>query len=374
MNYLAIAIPFFLFFILLEYFFSKALQKKVYSFNNTIANLNIGIIERLTDLFTTGLFYFYYDYLYKNFAIIHFVPQWYHWVILLVLTDFLWYWYHRAGHSVNLFWAFHVVHHSSEDYNLTAGVRITFMQAVVRTLFWSLIPIFGFSAPMIISILLIHGAYPFFTHTQLIGKLGWLEYIFVTPSHHRVHHASNDIYLDKNYGDIFIFWDKMFGTFTLETIKPKFGLTKTLKTYDIFWQHFHFLAVLFQQARLANGLYPKLKVFLGRPDSLVIADNNLYNHFESEEYDTKLEFKSKQYIVFQMALVMVILFSVIYFEHYLRMDVKILTSFLLLQTIHICVSIINKSKNLKYLEFLRLIMIAVLFIFVIQTLDPISIF
>lgn len=365
MNYLAIAVPFFLFFIGIEYFFSKILKKRVYNFNNTVANLNIGIIERLTDLFTTGLFYFYYDYLYKNFAILHFQTQWYHWVILLLLTDFLWYWYHRAGHTVNLFWAFHVVHHSSEDYNLTAGVRITFMQAVVRTLFWSLIPLLGFSAPMIITILLVHGAYPFFTHTQLIGKLGWLEYVFVTPSHHRVHHASNDIYLDKNYGDIFIFWDKMFGTFTLESIKPKFGLTKTLKTYDIFWQHFHFLALLVQQARNAEGLLQKFKVFFGRPDSLKIYENEVDRHFESDSFDQSLSLKNKAYIVVQMGMIMAFLFLIIYFERHLSLNLKILGSIILLQSIHICVSIISRSKSLKYLEILRLLLIALLLIFVV---------
>jgi len=134
-------------------------------------------------------------------------------MLLLLATDLVWYWYHRLGHEINILWGAHIVHHHSEDFNYTVSARITTLQSIVRNVFWSILPFAGFQPGMVIVILVIHGTYSFFTHTQVIGKLGWAEYIFITPTHHGVHHASNPKYLNKNYGDIFVFWDKLFGTF-----------------------------------------------------------------------------------------------------------------------------------------------------------------
>jgi alkylglycerol monooxygenase len=178
--------------------------------------MNVGVAERLIDLFTAGAFYYFYAYLYEHFALFDIEEGVLLWIALILATDFVWYWYHRMGHEINLFWGFHVVHHTSEEFNYTAGTRITIFQAVLRTGCWAVLPIIGFPPGMITTMLIIHGLYPFFTHTQLIGKLGILEYVLVTPSHHRVHHASNEKYLDKNYGDMFIIWDKLFGTFAQE--------------------------------------------------------------------------------------------------------------------------------------------------------------
>jgi sterol desaturase/sphingolipid hydroxylase (fatty acid hydroxylase superfamily) len=231
-KYLAFAIPLFLVFMGLEYFLSKVQGKKFYKFKDTIANLNVGIAERLIDCFSIGIFYFYYDYLQKNLGFFDIKSGVFSWIALLLLTDLLWYWYHRLGHEVNILWSVHIVHHQSEEFNFTVSARITIFQAIARTFFWSILPIIGFNADMISIVLLIHGIYPFFTHTRTVGKLGFLEYIFVTPSHHRVHHASNEQYLDKNYSDMFIFWDKLFGTFAEEIEEPVYGLTKPLKSYS----------------------------------------------------------------------------------------------------------------------------------------------
>ena len=177
LNWMALSVPVFATCIALEYYFSVKREKKVFQFEETVSNMNVGIAERICDLFTTGLFFYYFDYLYKHCALFDFSAHIISWVILFLLTDFLYYWYHRFGHRVNILWAAHVVHHQSEDYNYSTAVRVTIFQAVFRCLFWSFLPILGFPAQMITTILLFHGAYPFFTHTQLIGKLGWLEYI-----------------------------------------------------------------------------------------------------------------------------------------------------------------------------------------------------
>jgi alkylglycerol monooxygenase len=175
LNFLAFAVPFFLSLMLLEYYLTIRRNKRLHNFNETIANLNVGIAERLCDLLTAGGFYFIFSWIHTHFAIFDIKPGLLTWVFLFLFTDLLWYWYHRFGHRVNLFWSVHVVHHQSEDFNYSVSARITLMQAIARGLFWSVLPFIGFPAPMITILLLIHGTYPFFTHTQMIGKLGWLE-------------------------------------------------------------------------------------------------------------------------------------------------------------------------------------------------------
>ncbi|RYY60042.1 MAG: sterol desaturase family protein, partial [Chitinophagaceae bacterium] len=212
-NFIGLAVPLFLFFIGLEYYVSKKRGKNFFQYAESIANLNVGIAERLMDIFVTGLFFFVFRYIHQHFAIFDIRASWWTWILLFLATDLVWYWYHRSAHEINTFWAVHVVHHQSEDFNYTVSARITVFQAMVRSCFWSVLPLIGFPAEMITVLLLVHGLYPFFIHTRVLGKWGWFEKVLVTPTHHGIHHASNPEYLDRNYGDVLIIWDKMFGTF-----------------------------------------------------------------------------------------------------------------------------------------------------------------
>lgn len=266
LNFIAFAIPFFIFFIALEYIISARQQKKVYNLHEAIANINVGIVERLSDLVTTGTFIFVCTCINTHWSFWTIQSTWLTWGLLFLLTDLVWYWYHRFGHEVNLFWSVHVVHHQSDDFNFTVSARITFLQAFARGLFWSILPLIGFQANMVMIILMIHGTYPFFTHTQLVGKLGWLEYVLVTPSHHRVHHSSNDEYLDKNYGDVLIIWDKLFGTFAVETTTPAYGLTAPLKSYSFLWQHFHFILEMIVAFKRSKSYKNRWRILFGKPD------------------------------------------------------------------------------------------------------------
>lgn len=370
-NFLAFAVPFFLFFIGLEYWFSQKQGKSYHKFESSIANINIGIVERIIDLFAAGGFYFFYDFLHQKFAIFEIQPTWWLWVLLLLVTDFLWYWYHRFGHEINLFWGFHVVHHSSEEFNYTAGTRITYFQAVIRTLFWSVLPIIGFPAEMITTILLIHGAYPFFTHTQTIGKLGWLEYILVTPSHHRVHHASNEAYLDKNYGDIFIFWDKLFGTFAEEKEPATYGLTKQLNSYSLIWQHFHYLVELFYAVKQQKRIINKLKIIFGRPADFDAAVRpQVEQLFLSKHRVRTKSTKHRNYVLIQTVFALSLLFVLLLFEHYINTFLQVILAFFILITIVNCGAILEQRRWIFYLEIIRLILlyIPLIYYFPTQTL------
>lgn len=375
-NTLAFAVPFFLFFIGIEFWVSRKQQKNYYRFDSSVANINIGITERLIDLFAAGGFYFFYDYLHQHFALFNIQPSWWLWIVLLVATDFLWYWYHRFGHEINLFWGFHVVHHSSEEFNYTAGTRITYFQAIIRTLFWSLLPIIGFPAEMITTILLIHGAYPFFTHTQLIGKLGWLEYILVTPSHHRVHHASNEAYLDKNYGDIFIFWDKIFGTFAEEKEQPIYGLTKPLNSYSLLWQHFHYLIGLGYAINSTKGLSNKIKVLFGRPSEFNPAiQQSIENKFLSKHKVKAKSDKYRKYIWIQMSFSLAFLFILLLFEHYINIFLQISSALFIFITLINCGALLEQRRWIFYLEIIRFIIFIIPFLvyFPQQTIGIISV-
>jgi len=354
LNYLALAVPLFLLFIGIEYYYSRRKNKPFFHFSESVANLNVGMAERITDLFTTGSFYFLYTWLHNNFALFHISSSLLTWVFLFLLTDFIWYWYHRYAHEINLFWAAHIVHHQSEDFNYTTSTRITMFQAGIRGSFWAILPIIGFSPAMIAIFLLVHGAYPFFTHTQTINKLGWIEYLLVTPSHHRVHHASNPQYLDKNYGDILIIWDKLFGTFAIEKEPPVYGLTKPLNSYSFFWQHFHHFLELIVAVRREKGFTGKFKLVFGKPEQI---DPRIRTSLERKllrRYTTPLNKELKNYIFFQTVITLVLLFMVLLLEYYLTRNQLIIAALFVLISIVNTGAMLEKQYWIFYLELTRL--------------------
>jgi alkylglycerol monooxygenase len=360
-NLLAFAIPLFLFFIWLEFYLSKRKGKNYFQYAESVANINVGIAERLLDLFTTGLFFYWFDYLHRHYALFDIAANAWTWVGLFLFTDLVWYWYHRLAHEVNAFWAVHVVHHQSEDFNYTVSARITVLQAVVRSGFWSILPLIGFPAPMIAILLLVHGAYPFFIHTQTIGKLGWLEYLFVTPSHHRVHHASNPEYLDRNYGDVLIIWDKIFGTFAEEKEAPVYGLTKPLNSHSFLWQHFHFILEMSLAFVHARGLRAKMGVLFGPPDGIdprfrAVLERKLSNVRPSREPS----FALRQYITAQTAGSLILLFFMLLFEHYLTGPQLVLLALFLVLSLVNSGAMLDQRNWIFYLEVARIGVLAVL--------------
>lgn len=361
LNWMAFAIPFFLVFIVWEYLASKRKGHNYFNFSESIANLNVGIGERLTDLYTTGLFYFVFDYVFMNYALFEIKPNVLTWFLLFLLTDFLWYWYHRFAHTVNLFWSAHIVHHQSEDFNYTVSTRITFFQAIIRCGFWAIMPLIGFPPQMIVIFLLIHGAYPFFTHTQIIGKLGVLENIFVTPTHHGVHHASNPEYLDKNYGDILIVWDKLFGTFATAKEKPIYGLTKTLNSYSFFWQHFHQFIELIVAVKREKGFGNKLKLVFAKPDQIDPRIRVFLERKLLSRQNTTATKEVRQYVFFQTVITLVLLFLVLLLEYYLTGTQLLIAVLFLLVSIVNTGALLEKQYWIVYLEIARLLLV-ILFI------------
>jgi sterol desaturase/sphingolipid hydroxylase (fatty acid hydroxylase superfamily) len=191
--------------------------------------------------------------------------DWWVWVLLFFADDLSYYWYHRAGHRIRLLWASHVVHHSSEHYNLSTALRQTWtpMGGIV---FWAWMPLAGFAPWMIFLAMSWNLLYQFWIHTERIGKLPrWFEFVFNTPSHHRVHHGSQEQYLDRNYAGILIVWDRLLGTFEPEGERVRYGLTTNIETHNPVKVAFHEYVAIWKDMRRTSNLRGRLGFLLGPP-------------------------------------------------------------------------------------------------------------
>ena len=229
------AIPFFVFAMLLEFVVSSNKNMKSYTAKDAFSSIAMGLgnvfIGFLSKLFVFAALY----YVYESFRIFTIPITWWSFVILFFLDDFSYYWFHRTSHENRFFWASHVVHHSSRHYNLSTALRQTWTGGLYSFIFWLWLPLLGFHPGMILFQMSISLLYQFWIHTELIKQMPkWIEFFFNTPSHHRVHHGSNPIYLDRNHAGILIIWDRLFGTFQpeLKHEKVKYGLVVNIKTYN----------------------------------------------------------------------------------------------------------------------------------------------
>ena len=231
-NPIVLSIPVFFILIVIEWVIDAIQKKKRYQLGDVIGNIGCGITEQITAILTKVVLIAIYTFIYTHFKILDVPHTWYWAVVLFIAGDFLYYWAHRKSHEINLFWVGHVVHHQSEDYNLSVALRQgTFQKFFTAPFFWPL-AILGFDPIWFLLAMSFVTLYQFWIHTQYIDKLGWFEYIFNTPSHHRVHHGRDEKYLDKNHAGTFIIWDRMFGTFQVEEETPNFGVTTQLKTFN----------------------------------------------------------------------------------------------------------------------------------------------
>jgi len=372
LQYAGFIVPILLLLTFLEYRVSKYKKQEVYRFSDTMVNMCCGMLERLFDLFFIVFLHFLFKFFFENVAPWH-IPftelgiagKIGIWIIALMAADFLAYWHHRLSHEINLFWAAHIVHHQSEELNMTTVFRVSAFAVLNRTLFWIWMPIIGFDPALATSAIVFIGLFQFVTHTRLIDKLGFLEHIIVTPSHHRVHHARNDKYIDKNYGHVFIFWDKMLGTFEPETEKPEFGIIAGFESSNPYWAYFSYWATLFERAGKAKSWVNKIKVFIKPPAwenedaPLIKGDYEVDENGNRKKYTLDLPFRLGFYVMTNILLTMGI-FCYLLLNH---QDQSPFTSGLL--TFLILVSVISFGPLMEqkkwglYTDYFRLIALAV---------------
>ncbi|KYP14977.1 MAG: sterol desaturase [Flavihumibacter sp. CACIAM 22H1] len=262
---LLIAMPVFLLLVLFEKWYGWRKGKDTVRNMDMIASLSSGITNVTKDVLGLSVAIISYGWLVDHLAIFHVPDGWITYLIAFMALDFSGYWVHRISHEYNFFWNNHIIHHSSEEFNLACALRQS-ISSVVKLFTVFLIPaaLFGVPENVVAIVAPLHLFAQFWYHTQHINKMGWLEKIIVTPSHHRVHHALNPEYLDKNYGQIFIFWDKLFGTYQeeLKTVPPVYGITRPVKTWNPIRINFMHLWLLLQDAWRANDWKDKFRIWL----------------------------------------------------------------------------------------------------------------
>ena len=307
MNVYTFIAPIVLVLLIAEIIYSVKTKNGLYNFQDTVTNLATGIGNQCVNLAVAFFVYKWYGWLYQ-FAPWQIHATWYSLLILLLLQDFIFYWFHRLGHTMNIFWAAHMPHHSSEELNLSVGIRASFTQRLFQFLFfdWVLV-LLGYSPEMVYAVAAVHLLLAYWHHTQVIKKLGWVEKYFVTPSHHRVHHGVNPQYLDKNYSEFLIIWDKMFGTFEPEEEEVCYGVTHPPRSWDPIFVNFQYWKQLWDDAVAAPYWWDKIRLWfmpLGwRPRGLETKKGPVgYTRKEQVKYHSK-QFKNiSPYIIIQIAL------------------------------------------------------------------------
>ena len=307
LNPIVLSIPIFFILIGIELVVERISHRKLYRLPDAIANLSCGITSQLSGLFMRVLAIGVYEVLYSNFAFFELERTALYWIALFLLTDFAYYWAHRMSHEINLFWGGHVVHHQSEEYNLSVALRQSSFQVVWTFAFSLPIAFLGFNTLDFALISALNTLYQFWIHTETINKMGWFEYVFNTPSHHRVHHGRNPKYIDKNHAGSLIIWDKMFGTFQAEEERPTYGITKPINSWNAIWANFSHYAVMADEIKQIPSWSDKVKYLFKKPgwfpESLggyraaPEVDKSIYR-----KYDTSYPIQLNYYVLFQYIL------------------------------------------------------------------------
>ena len=307
MDYVPYAVPFFLLAILIELTYGIIKKNNTYRLNDAISSLFMGSLRSANKLIiiSFGGYIFYlietHNGLWRMDASSPFV-----WMFAFVVYDFFYYWFHRISHERQIFWASHVAHHQSEDYNLSTALRQTGTGAFITWVFF--IPVFLIGVPsyVFISVASINLIYQFWVHSEHIPKLGWYERFFVTASNHRVHHAQNEIYIDKNYGGVFIIWDRMFGTYKEEEYceAPIYGIRGSINTFNPVWANLHIYMKMVKDIWYAQNWKEKFFVPFARtgwqPSTLSIqADKDEFNPTTFKKYNPDVPTKIKFYAFLQ---------------------------------------------------------------------------
>ncbi len=374
LNPIVLSIPIFFILIGIELVVERLSHRKLYRLPDAIANLSCGITSQLSGLFMRVFAIGIYELLFANFAFFAWDKTWVYWLVLFLLTDLAYYWAHRMSHEINLFWGGHVVHHQSEEYNLSVALRQSSFQVI-----WT----FGFSLPLaflgfdtldfaLISAL--NTLYQFWIHTETINKMGWFEFVFNTPSHHRVHHGRNPKYIDKNHAGSLIIWDKMFGTFQAEEERPTYGITKPLNSWNAIWANFSHYAEMAKEIKMIPSLKDKVKYLFMKPGWLPESlggyrpapevDKGSYQKY-NPTYPVQLNY----YVLFQYILCLAATAFFLFQQKNFNLYEKAVITFLISVWVVNCGVLFEQKKWVFFAEWIRIALYTALTFFITYQLD-----
>lgn len=358
-DYIALSIPVFFILIGIELAYNFYKKLKYYRFNDSISNLSQGIGSQITGLFMKTALFFGYKYIFENLRIFDLPNTVWIWIILFIGVDFFYYWFHRMSHQINALWAAHIVHHQSEEYNLTVALRQSWFQSWFSWVFYLPLALIGFDPLMFVTLSAFNTLYQFWIHTRAIKSMGVLEYILNTPSHHRVHHGSNPKYIDKNHAGTLIIWDKLFGTFQKEEDEVYYGITTPLASWNPVWANFHYWVELWNTAKQADTIGDKINVFIKPPGWFPAKLGGFKYAPEIDElnykkYDLIYSGKIVPYVLLQFIIALASGSALLFM--YAKMEttfVIFITAFTIL-TLLSCGALLDSKAWLKYLEYGRL--------------------
>jgi len=265
-DYIALSIPVFFALIGVEWLYARWKRERLYRLNDSVSDLSTGVLDQVLGVFTKAITVGAYAWVWERFR----VSEWdlssgWTWVLCFLGVDFFYYWFHRVSHESNLPWGAHIVHHSSEEFNLAVALRQGAFQSLWSFPFYLPLAWLGFPPLVFLACSSFDTLYQFWIHTRTIKKLGPLEWVLNTPSHHRVHHGCDAKYIDRNYAGTLIVWDRMFGSFQPEEEEPDYGITKPLASWNPVWANFHHYADLVRASRRAPSWREAIRLWFEGP-------------------------------------------------------------------------------------------------------------
>lgn len=265
-NYIALAIPAFFLLIFVEWLVARRMRLEAYRLNDAVTDLACGIGQQVVAIFGKAVILGVYTVVFANATLVTFdTASWWPWVIAFVGVDVMYYWWHRASHEVAFMWAIHAVHHQSEDYNLAVALRQAWFSGLSSLPFYLPLALVGVPPHVFATVAAFSTLYQFWIHTETIGRLGPIEWVFNTASHHRVHHGRNPRYLDRNYAATLIVWDRLFGSFQLEDERPVYGVIKPYSSWNPVWANFDVWIELGRKARATPRWRDKVRLWVASP-------------------------------------------------------------------------------------------------------------
>lgn len=352
-NFLILASPLFLLLIIGEYLLSRYKNKALYQLNDTVNNFSSGILEELGALPIKGLIILGYYYVYEHHALFQLpADSILTWVALWLAVDFCYYWFHRSSHRCSFFWIGHSVHHQSEHYNLSVALRQGYLQTLTSWLFYLPLAFIGFSTTMFISVAALNTIYQFWIHTALINKMGWLEKVLNTPSHHRVHHGKNRQYIDKNYAGSLIIWDKLFGTFEPENERVEYGVTEPLDSWNPFHANIKVIKDLIWYGSQLKSKLSLFKAFFMPPEWIILQLTKEKAVINKRTTQSKNIYAPLGYMIFNLSVVICTYTYLSFTFNHHTLSSWLLALFIV-YTLYILGCVSNKHQHIDRSELIR---------------------
>ncbi|TAF63600.1 MAG: fatty acid hydroxylase family protein [Cytophagales bacterium] len=360
LNPTVIAIPLYFLLMGIELLINKIQHTRLYRLNDAITNINIGATQQVIGVLLKLIPIAIYEIVYHNFSFQWIDNSQFNWWVFwaaFIGWDFCYYWAHRMSHEINLLWSGHVVHHQSEEYNLSVALRQSWFQGIWTAPFYLPLALIGFDTTTIILVSGLNLIYQYWIHTEMIQKMGILEWVMNTPSHHRVHHGRNPEYIDKNHAGVFIIWDRMFGTFQPEVAKPVYGITTPVASWNPVWANFAHFETIYGQLKEARSFTDYFKILFYKPGwSAKMAGYVPIPEVQRDKtpkYDTYSPTTVNYYVLFQYLITTVYIATYLFSQNEMAMTPKIVGAALIVIACLNMGGLFEKKKWSYWIEWLR---------------------